>query len=929
MSSRAEPTRRPVLRGRQAECQQLERLVEAARGGASRVLVMSGEAGIGKSALLDHLVAAASGCRVVRAAGVHAEAELAFAGLHQLCTPLLHRLDRIPAPQRDAVGVAFGLRTGPTPNRFLLHLGVLTLLTEAAADRPLVCLLDDAQWLDQASAQALAFAARRLTGEPIALVFALRDPADNQSLAGLPQLALGGLRPADARDLLAAAIPGPLDERVSDRIVAETRGNPLTVLELARSCSYVGLAGGFGLPGQHEVAGGIEDDVRRRIEDDVRRRLSALPPDAGRLLLAAAVDPTGDPALMSRAASRLGVTVHEHDLTAFAGLLRWGARVTFRHPHTRSVVYGRASQEERRAAHRVLAEATDPVHDADRRAWHRAHSVPGPDEDVAAELERCAGRAQACGGLAAAAAFLQRATYLTPGADRRVQRALAAAHAAVRIGASDSTLVLLAVAEAGPADELQQARIDLLRAKLAAARRPGAKAASLLLAAAARIEPLDVELARATYLEAVTAAVFTEPAGAVRIARAARRVPAPREPSRVHLLLDALTTRLTEGYAAAAPRSKRALRAFTQQDLPAEAALDRLGLASAIAADLWDDESWHILTGRHVTTARTAGGLDELALALDSRVAAEVLCGRLPAAAALVDEANAGTGAIAAGSVAGGALLLAAWQGHEPDALRPGRTTVVQDAARQAAVGSAVAHTADAVLANGSGCYERAIAAAQRAATCAPDLAAGWALSELIEAAARLGRRDLAADAVARLAETTRASGTDWALGIEARARALLSDDDSAEPLYREAIERLGRTRVRLELARARLLYGEWLHRSHRRMDSREQLRAAEQMFTLTGAEAFAERARRELAATGEKARRRTVTTPAELTARETQIARMARDGLTNPEIGRRLFLSPRTIEYHLGNVFAKLAITSRHELDRALTGPLAQGRPA
>jgi DNA-binding CsgD family transcriptional regulator len=908
----------PVLRGRQAECQQLERLVEAVRRGASRVLVMSGEAGIGKSALLDHLAAEASGCRVVRAAGVQAEAELPFAGLHQLCTPLLHGLDRIPAPQGDAVGTAFGLRPGPAPDRFLLRLGVLSLLTEAAADRPLVCVIDDAQWLDHTSVQALAFAARRLVAEPVALVFALRDPAGNQSLAGLPQLALAGLHAADARELLAAAIPGPLDERVRDRIVAETRGNPLALLEVPRSSTYVELAGGFGLPAPYEIAS--------RIEDDVRRGLAALPPDARRLLLAVAADPTGDPALIGRAASRLGVTVDEH---VCAGFLGWGTRVTFRHPVTRSAVYGAASPEERRAAHRVLADVTDPASDADRRAWHRAHSIAGPDEDVAAELERCAGRAQARGGLAAAAAFLHQATHLSPGPDQRVRRALAAARAALQIGAYDSTLVLVSVAEGGPLDELQRARVELLRAELAYASCPGEQAAPLLLAAARRIEPLDAEVARTTYLEAVSAAMSAERTGAVQIARAARRAFAPREPARVDPLLDALTTRVTDGYAAAAPLSRRALRAFATQDLPAGAALGRLRLASAIAADLWDDESWDVLSGRHVTAAREAGALGELALALDSRIVVEVLCGRLPTAAALVDEANAVTGTVADGSVPGGALLLAAWQGREPDALGPSAATAAQNALHHGGIGPAGAHTAGAVLSNSLGRYERAIAEAHRAAASAPDLLAHCALTELIEAAARLGQRDLAADAAARLAERTRASGTDWALGIEARSRALLSDDDGAEPLYREAIERLGRTRVRLELARARLLYGEWLHRSHRRMDSREQLRAAEQMFAATGAEAFAERARRELGAAGEKVRRLTPTIPGQLTAREAQIVRMVRDGLTNPEIGTRLFLSPRTVEYHLGNVFAKLGITSRHHVDRVLTGTLAHGRTA
>jgi DNA-binding CsgD family transcriptional regulator len=919
-------TSAPPLRGRQAECHELERLVEAVRRGASRVLVISGEDGVGKSMLLEFLVAEASGCRVVRAAGIPAEAEISFAGLHQLCTPLLHRLDRIPAPQRDALGTAFGLRSGSAPDRLLLGLAVRSLLSVAADERPLVCVIDDAQWLDHTSAQALAFAARRLAAESVALVFAVRDPADDQSLAGLPQLVLDGLRPEDARELLAAAVPGPLDERVRDRIVAETAGKPLAMLELLHGLTYVELAGGFGLPGAPQSSDPVEDGFRRRF--------AALPSDIRRLLLVAAVEPTGDPTVIHRAALRLGITIDKHDVTAVAGLLQWNTRVTFRHPLARSAVYRAASPDERWETHRALAGATDPVRDADRRAWHLAQAASGPDEDVAAALERSAGRAQERGGLAAAAAFLERAVQLTPGSGRRVQRALAAAQAKLQIGAYDATLVLLSAAEEGPLDELQRARIDLLRAKIAVASNRDRQAAPLLLAAARRVEPLDRELARATYLDAFAAAVFagrlTERSHAVQIAEAVRRAQTPRVPSRGDLLLDALTTRFTDGYAAAVPLSGRALRAFAEQDLSAEEAFRSLWLASAIAADLWDDESWDTLAERHVRFAREAGALRDLAAALNSRIVIEVLRGALPTAAALADEARALTATIPGGAVSYGALWLAAWQGREQQTLHLGRTTLDEATARGAGIGVTLAHTCGAVLANGLGNYQRAIAEAQRAAECPQELAVPhWGLAELVEAAARLGDGELAADAFARLSEVTGASGTEWALGIEARSRALLSNDHSAEPIYREAIDRLGHTRLRTELARARLLYGEWLRRSRRRRDAREQLRAAYEMFTATGAGAFAERAHRELVAAGGTARKRTVTTRDQLTAREAQVARMACDGLSNPEISTRLFVSPRTVEYHLGNVFAKLGITSRHEVGRALTVAAGHGRSA
>ncbi|WP_206751966.1 AAA family ATPase [Kribbella sp. VKM Ac-2568] len=904
----------PLLRGRQAECRQLELLVDAARHGRSQALVISGEAGIGKSALLDYLVAEASGCRVIRVVGVQVEAELAFAGLHQLCSPLLDQLDRLPAPQREALGTALGLQNGLAPDRFLVGLAVLSLMASAAAERPLLCVADDAQWLDRTSAETLAFVGRRLVAESVGLVFAMRDPADEQAFAGLPQLVLGGLPPQDARELLAAVVPGALDERVRDRIVAETRGNPLALLELPRELISAELTGGFRLPG----AQGLSD----RIEDGFQRRLAPLPPDTRRLLLVAGADPTGDPALIYRAASRLGIDVDGHDLTAFAGLLHWGTQVTFHHPLARSAVYRAASPDERREAHRALAEATDPVHDADRRAWHLAHATEGPDEDVAAELERSARRARARGGLAAAAAFLERATQLTPGRARQAHRALAAARAKLQIGAVESTLAMLSVAEEGPLDDLQRAHIELLRAEAAFASNRGSEAPSLLLAAARRLESLDGKLARDTYLDALSAAMFAgrladrTGVGVVEVARAARRTPRSREPDNGELLLEALSTRFTDGYAAAAPLAKRALRACCSTEITAEEGLRWLWLAEAIAADLWDDQSWEVLTSRHLRLARESGALGELVLALNSRIVLELFAGHFRAAGTLTDEACVVTETIAGSIVPYGAVWLAAWHGREDEAVRLIRTAAAEALARGEGIGLTVTQAAGAMLANGLGHHERAMDEGRLASESPRELAApNWGLAELVEAAARVGNGKLAAEAFARLSEMTTASGTEWAMGLDARARALLSDDDSAEPLYREAIDRLSRTRVSAELARARLLYGEWLRRRGRSLDAREQLREAYEMFTAMEAEAFSERAHRELVATGEKARKRTVTTTDQLTAREAQVARLARDGLSNPEIGTRLFLSPRTVEYHLGNVFAKLGITSRHEL--------------
>ena len=549
-----------VLHGRRVEREALERLLEAVRGGQSRVLVVSGEPGVGKTALLESAIGSASGFRVARAVGVESEMELAFAALQQLCAPMLDRLDRLPGPQRDALGVAFGLRAGNAPDRFLVGLAVLSLLAEVAEEQPLVCVVDDAQWLDRASAQALVFVARRLLAESVALVLVTREPGDE--LEGLPKLVVEGLRDGDARALLGSALRVPLDERVRERIVAETRGNPLALLELPRGLTPAELAGGFGLLDAPGLSG--------RIEDSFRRRLAGLPAETQRLLLVAAAEPVGDPVLVWRAAERLGIGVQAASETD--GLLAIGARVTFRHPLVRSAVYRAASPEDRQAVHRALADATDPEVDPDRRAWHLAQATPGFDEDVASELERSAGRAQARGGLAAAAAFLERAAALTPEPSRRARRALAAAQAKHQAGAFDAALRLVAIAESGPLDELQRAQVDLLRGQIAFALSRGSDAPPLLLKAAKRLEPLDQRLARDTYLEALTAVFFpgilASDESVLETARAARAAPPSSQPPRASdLLLDGLALLITEGYAAGAPTLRRAVNAFRDEDI--------------------------------------------------------------------------------------------------------------------------------------------------------------------------------------------------------------------------------------------------------------------------------------------------------------------------------------------------------------------------
>jgi DNA-binding CsgD family transcriptional regulator len=889
----------------------LERLVAGVRAGQSRVLVLRGEAGVGKTALLRHLSTAASGCRIARAAGVESEMELAYAGLHALCAPMLGRLEQLPDPQRDALRTAFGLSAGPPPDRFLVGLAVLSLLADAAEEQPLLIMVDDAQWLDRVSAQTLAFVARRLLAERLGLVFALRESGDEDVLEGLPELVIEGLAADEARLLLDTTIAGPLDERVKARILGEARGNPLALIELPRGFAPAELAGGFGLPDARPLASRIEQTYLQRVE--------VLPRDAQLLLLAAAAEPLGDLSLLWRAAGQLGIGSEAVRPAEAAGLLELRARVRFPHPLVRSAVYRAADPSDRREVHMALADSTDPAVDPDRRAWHHAHATASPDEAVAAEMARSAERAQGRGGLAAAAAFLARAAELTPDPAVRVERSLAAAQVKLDVADFRSATDLVAAAELGPVDELQRARLERLGAEIVFASRRGNDAPPLLLAAARRLEVVDAKLARETYLEAIVSATFAGRLGTGpderAVAEAARAtVRAPAEGA-ADVLLDALVTRFTEGYAAAVAPLSRALRAFAEPDGGGE---DRrwLWMACRLAQDLWDDELWHLLATRGAQIARETGALNLLPNALNHLAALHVHSGEFASAAAVVDEVDVITHATGIPALKYSAYILAAARDDEAE-LRVMVGTWKPNATARGEGGMYGGHWwLTALRHNSHGRYEEALAAARQGAEHEDVMTYGRILAELIEGGARAGRPDEAAAALERLSEQTRASGTEWGLGIEARCRALLNDDES---LYRESVERLARSRAVLELARSRLLYGEWLRRENRRTDAREVLRAAHDSFSQMGATTFAERARRELLATGETARRLTPDTRDVLTPQEIQVARMARDGHTNPEIGAQLFISPRTVEYHLRKVFRKLDVSTRKELRAAL----------
>ncbi|MGV0675582.1 AAA family ATPase [Mycolicibacterium fortuitum] len=920
----------PSLRGRVSECAALRALVSGGRSGGSAVMVVRGEAGVGKTALLDYVVDHAPGFRVTQVAGVESDMELAFAGLHHLCAPLLDHLDKLPEPQRDALSVAFGRGAGPVPDRFLVGLAVLSLLAAAADKKPLLCVIDDAQWLDQVSVQTLGFVARRLLAEPVVLVFAVRDGDRDGTavdvLPGLPELRLKGLSDSDARDLLDSVVVGRLDERVRDRLIAESRGNPLALLEVPRNVSAAERAGGFWIVGTRPSVGQVEEGFVRRIQ--------SLPADTRQLALLAAADPVGDPVVFSRAAAYLGIGMDALGPAEAAGVIEFGPRMRFHHPLVRSAAYRAADVADRREVHRALAFATDPEVDPDRRAWHAANAAAGPDDSVAAELEASAWRAQSRGGIAAAATFLERAAILSADPALRSSRAIAAAAAKREAAAPEAAYELLSLAELNPVTELQRAQVGRLRAQMEFTRSRGGlpgspavrHAAGVLIDAAKRLENLDDELARETYIEAIAAAMFasrSQPEALVVAAEAAHAaVSGIADPTRpIDFLLIGIAKLVTEGLPAAVDHLHTALTLWTEHARAHDGrALSWLALAFPIlhesaAGELWDFESNDQLATAMIDYARTTGALAILPSAIAYKAGVHVMEGEFVTAARLMEEADTISTAIGHHPMKYHKVELAAWRGDLTEAGDLIEAGMAEGTAKGEGRLLGVTGYAAAVLYNGLGRYEEALAAARKACDYHDLGFYGWCLLELTEAAVRVGERDVAEDAVRRLEAGAGASGTDWGLGVFAGARALVADDTEADALFKESLERLGRTRVGVQLARVHLRYGEWLRRQKQRTSAREHLSVAHDMFTKMGAHAFAERARRELTATGEKVRKQPLATGDELTAQEAQIAQLARDGLTNQEIGAQLFISTHTVEWHLRKVFVKLGVRSRRQL--------------
>ena len=919
------PARRPLL-GRRAECAAVDRLLTEVIEGQSRdgaVLVIRGEAGIGRTALIDYCADRACGCRVLRIRGVESEQEMPFGALHQLCGPMLGDLDVLPSPQQRALQVAFGLEAGSAPDRFVVGLAVLGLLAETGAKRPLVCFVDDAQWLDEPSRQVLGFVGRRLLAETVLLLLAVSETGDERLFPALPSLTLEGLAQEDARALLVASVPGQLDERVRDRIVAETWGNPLRLLELSREMNPGELAGGFGVPYAGVPSGPMREHYARRIR--------ALPQQPQQLLLLASADPTGDPTLLWRAARTLGISRDTAAVAEARDLLEIGSVVRFRHSSVRSAAYAAATDEDRRAAHSVLAEATDALVDPEWRVWHQAAAAAGPDEGVASELEVTASAAQARAGLAAAASFLRRSFELTADPARLAERALAAAQAHIHVGTFETALGLLAEARAASLDDVQRSRVERLSGQAQYAANPG-PGTLVLLNAAETLEPLDVQLARETYLEAYvasfTAQTCAPPGGLLpEVSRAALSAPpGPDGASASGLFLDGVATVVTDGRAAAAPSLRTALDAFLSDAVSDAEFVQWAHLATHAAGLLWDCRGWGVASAKHVELARGSGALAALSVALNGLGMFAAWCGDLDEANASIAEYDTVKDATGAGRYCACQLLQAAYQGR-PEAVMLIEASAADSLERGVGMGVQQARWTRAILCNGLGRYADALAAAKLAAyEMEVPNGTGWALPEVIEAAVRSDQPGVAREAMEHLSKHT-LDGADWAAGIEARCRALVTEGAAAEPWYAEAVGRLAATPFRTELARAHLLFGEWLRRQGRRVDAREQLSPAYDMFSAMGAEAFAERARRELVATGEKVRKRNwdPATRDELTAQEAQVARLARDGRANAEIGAELFLSVRTVEWHLHKVFMKLGVSSRKDLKHALPWPVSE----
>ena len=918
---------RPLL-GRQAERAAIDELLAAARDGLSGVLMLTGEPGIGKTRLLEYAAAAAADLRVLWLTGVESETQLGFGALHRLLRPFLDRVPGLPGPQRDALSAAFGLDGTEPADRYLVGLATLTLLSGVAAEHPVLCLLDDIHWLDRESAEALAFTARRLHADALAFTAGGRIEAGAQAaFAALPVRRLGGLEPRDGQALLALGVAGSLDPVVARRLVAGTGGNPLALVELTAALSPEQLAGVTALPARLPVS--------RMLDAYFRAAISALPADARTLLLLIAAAEAEDAALIWRAAGTLGLTARAADAAVERGVLAREPRLAFRHPLLRSAVYAAADPAHRRQVHAALAIACGSAGDAERSAWHRGEAAAGADEEVAAALEAAAELARTRGGYSEQALFLSRAAELTAAPQRRAGRLLAAADAHLISGDPAAAEVMLDMA-AHLNDPVSRARALRTRAMIELFHIRVASVPAMLLDAVTELGGQDPRMTWDLLFGAMHAALIArENVSGTTLADVAKATAAAwHDPDAAgwspDLLMEGLARRIADGHAQAAPVLRQALARLRACAELKETGIPVSVLVSFAADELWDIEALRELADRLATADRKQGALYALGHTLLVAAQGEIAAGRLAEADACYAEADdffAATGFSAGGPV--NRALLLAWTGRE-DELQTAMTgiTYLAESLGQGHLRNWGLY-ALAIFDIGLGRYTSALGHAMKVYREDPPGVGNLVLPLIVEAGVRAGRRDAAAAALTRMTERARAAGTPWALGLLARCEALMNAGEQAEARYRDSVELLSQVPVALDLARTRLLFGEWLRRRRRRGAARAQLRAAYQAFDSCGAVPFAERARAELLATGEQVSKRALPAPGDLTSQERQVAILAASGNTNAEIASRLFITVSTVEFHLNKVFRKLGISSRRQIAARLElGDQVTGRP-
>jgi DNA-binding CsgD family transcriptional regulator len=905
--------------GREVECKEIDLLLTDVRSGTSGALVLRGEAGMGKTTLLDYALSSATGMHTVRVAGMQSENEFSFGALHRLLVPFMDRIESLPARQREAIWTAFGVAAGPAPDRFLVGLAALTVLAEAARERPLICIVDDAHWIDRESLDVLGLIARRLFAERVVMLFAARVSSaavvtvGPPPLEGVRALDILGLDEQAARQLITALVPCPVDPAVALKIAEGTGGCPLAVREVVSGLRRDQLSGHQPLPDPLTVGSALERHFLCQVE--------LLPTDTQTALLLVAAESSRDPFLLRRACAALSVDIRALEPAREAELLAPSYEVTFRHPLIRSAVYNGAHVEKRRAAHLALAEATDGVLHPEARAWHLSRATSGPDEGTAVLLAQCAAKARSRGRYSEAAALWARTAELTAEPAEAARSLLEAAEAYFVGGAVEASEDALTRAEQDLATPLLRAQALRLDAQLKTFVAPS-ETPSLLLNVATAFEALDIGLARDTYAEALAACVVSAQMTSLTtpkdIAVAALNAPSRHDgdPTIEDLLLDAFATRFAFGYVDAVPAYRRCVEWLCAEDSPHASRWAVFG--SKAAEELWDPVGYRVMLQRMERTQRQRGELDALRVTANRLGDYEMWIGQF----ALADAYHSETAELAAalGEDSEGWLRnkaeLLAWQGRETEA-RAVATQILQHPSDVPSVGVVVnsALLGLAVLNIAKGQYREALAYARQLFNIDPITHGNHCLREVVEAGARAGDTEIACRALERLEERGQASGTPWALGLVARSRALIAHDALAEEHFREGLEYLASTPIVTEQARTHLLYGEWLRRQGRRTDARSQLQNAYALFADMGADTFAQRAARELGATGARARKRSPDSSSTLTPQELRIARLAASGATSKEIAAELFLSPRTIDAHLRSVFSKVGITSRRQL--------------